>query len=346
MKKILPKLEEIEPITADAVIDTSEFRLFTQKDLFGLAIGSLIYFGWFYFLVGLRPEHIGLYVLTLFLFFAHKKTQQFIVAFSIFIVYWIMYDSMRIFPNYKVNPIHIAEIYNFEKSLFGIVFPGSETLSLASKPANALPKNEEALLTLNEYFRINQTPYLDVLSGLFYLNWVPIPLAFGFWLFRNDKMLFLKFSYAFVFTNAVGFSLYYCYPAAPPWYIEQYGFQVIHGTPGNAAGLVGFDKFFDINLFEGMYAKNANVFAAMPSLHSAYPVLCFLYGLRLKSVWLNLFFFIFMIGVWFAAVYTRHHYLVDVLAGASVAILCYFVFEFLGEKTRVKNWFDNLEKKI
>ena len=327
MKKLFLKKEEIEPITAESEIDKSEARRFTQSDFWGLLAGTLIYFGWFYFFVGLRTEHIWLYAIVLFLFFAHTKTQQFIVAFSIFIAYWIMYDSMRVLPNYKVNPIHIAEIYNFEKALFGV-------------------NTEGVRLTLNEYFKIHHTPFLDVMSGLFYLNWVPIPLAFSFWLFRNDKKLFLKFSYAFVFTNAIGFSLYYCYPAAPPWYIEQYGFQIIHGTPGNAAGLTGFDQFFGIHLFEGMYAKNANVFAAMPSLHSAYPVLCFLYGLRLKNLWLNLFFFIFTIGIWFAAVYTRHHYLVDVLAGASVAVVCYFCFEYLSEKTRLKNGFDILMKKI
>ena len=59
-----------------------------------------------------------------------------------------------------------------------------------------------------------------------------------------------------------------------------------------------------------------------------------------------MFFFIFTIGIWFAAVYTRHHYLVDVLAGASVAVVCYFCFEYLSEKTRLKNGFDILMKKI
>lgn len=361
MNKSLSESEkqEIEPITAESVINSADSRRFTQKDLFRFGVGSLLYFGWFYFFVGLRSEHIFLYVLTITLFFIHKKTQQFIVAFSIFSVYWIMYDSMRVFPNYKVNPIHIEEIYNFEKKLFGVYGSAPQ----AQKTYNNLRASnteggdsirssatgidsQTTLLTLNEYFRIHQTPYLDVLSGLFYLNWVPIPLAFGFWLFRKDKRLFLKFSYAFVFTNVVGFSLYYCYPAAPPWYIEQYGFQVIHGTPGNAAGLIGFDKFFNIRLFEDMYQKNANVFAAMPSLHSAYPLLCFLYGRRLKSIWLNAFFFIFTVGVWFAAIYTRHHYLVDVIAGATVATICYYTFEYLSEKTKIKYWFDNLTKKI
>ncbi len=352
MNKSLSKSEEqeIEPITAESVINSADSRRFTQKDLFRFGIGSFLYFGWFYFFVGLRFEHVFLYFLTIVLYVAHKKTQQFIVAFSIFSVYWIMYDSMRVFPNYKVNPIHIQEIYDFEKNLFGVYVEGYQIQSLPSHTEGGAytssSSSPKVLLTLNEYFRINQTPYLDVMSGLFYLNWVPIPLAFGFWLFRKDKRLFLKFSYAFVFTNLVGFSLYYCYPAAPPWYIEQYGFQVIHGTPGNAAGLLGFDKFFNIHLFEGMYQKNANVFAAMPSLHSAYPLLCFLYGRRLKSYWLNAFFLIFTIGVWFAAVYTRHHYLIDVMAGATVATICYYTFEYLSEKTKIKDWFDNLAKKI
>lgn len=327
MKKLFFRKREIEPITAESEIDRSEAKIFTKKDFIGLSLGSVIYFGWFYFFVGLRIEHVGLYFLVLLLFFIHTKTQQFIIAFSIFIAYWIMYDSMRVLPNYKVNPIHIAEIYYFEKSWLGV-------------------DTEGVHMTLNEYFRIHHSPFLDVLSGIFYLNWVPIPLAFGFWLFRNDKRLFLKFSYAFVFTNAIGFSLYYCYPAAPPWYIEQYGFKIIYGTPGNAAGLIGFDKFLGIHLFENMYSKNANVFAAMPSMHSAYPVLCFLYGLRLRSWFLNVFFFIFTVGIWFAAVYTRHHYLIDVLAGASVAVLCFFSFEYLSEKTRLKRGFDFLIKKI
>lgn len=327
MKKSFLNKEEIEPIIAESVLDESESRRFSLKDSMILLAGSMLYFGWFYFFVGLRSEHIWLYAFALFLYFVHSKTKQFILAFSIFIVYWILYDSMRVVPNYKVNPIHIAEIYDFEKYWLGI-------------------NTEGVRLTLNEFFKINHQPFLDVLTGFFYLNWVPIPLAFGFWLFRNDKILFLKFSYAFVFTNVVGFCLYYCYPAAPPWYVEQYGFEVIHGTPGNAAGLLNFDKFFGIHLFEGMYAKNANVFAAMPSLHSAYPVLCFLYGLRLKKTWLNIIFGIFTVGIWFSAVYTRHHYVVDVLAGASVAVFSYWVFEYLNEKTILKKWFDNFVKKI
>ena len=33
-----------------------------------------------------------------------------------------------------------------------------------------------------------------------------------------------------------------------------------------------------------------------------------------------MFFIIIMLGIWFAAVYTSHHYLLDVLAGITVAL--------------------------
>jgi inositol phosphorylceramide synthase catalytic subunit len=299
-----------------------------MRNLSAFALFTFAYFTWFYGLVGFRTEHFTMYCIIVGCYFAHPTTRRFIYAFGVFAIYWILYDSMRVVPNYEVNPIHIQEPYLIEKTWLGI------------------RDTEGPLQTWNEYFKLNPSPTLDFLTGLAYLNWVPIPLFFAFYLFLKQKRLFLKFSYAFLFTNIIGFCIYYAYPAAPPWYVEQYGFQVIHGTPGNAAGLLNFDKLTGTTIFAGLYQKNANVFAAMPSLHSAYPVLCLLYGWRLKSPILNIFFTVFVISIWFSAVYTRHHYIIDVLAGGSTALLGYFTFEYLSEKTRLKGWFDQLEKAI
>ena len=297
-----------------------------QRVVFSL--GSLIYFAWFYFLVGFRPEHAGLYVAAVGLYAVNGSTRRFILAFGAFLIYWVIYDSLRIAPNYTVNPIHVAEPYYLEKAWFGLTGPDGQRI------------------TLNEYFAQHTTAFLDVLSGLFYLNWVPVPLIFAGWLYINDKPLFIRFSYGFLFTNLLGFVIYYLYPAAPPWYIELHGFDVLHGTPGNAAGLLNFDAFFGIRLFTSMYEKNANVFAAIPSLHSAYPVLCLLYAWRLKKKWLNTGFAIFTGGIWFSAVYSRHHYVIDVLAGGAVAVGGYLLFEYLATQTRLKNWLDILLKRI
>ncbi|MBK9339097.1 MAG: inositol phosphorylceramide synthase [Lewinellaceae bacterium] len=299
-----------------------------MKERIVFFVATSAYFAWFHFFVGLRPEHTFLYVLLVGLYLARPDTRRFVFAFSAFIAYWIIYDSMRVLPNYEVNSIHVQEPYRLEMDIFGIAGPDH-------KP-----------ITPNEYYRANGSPGLDVLSGLFYLGWVPIPLLFAFWLFRTNKPLFVRFSYAFLFTNLLGFVIYYLYPAAPPWYIEQHGFEVKHGTPGHAAGLLQFDAYFGINLFAGMYQKNANVFAAIPSLHSAYPVLCLLYGWRLEKWWLNLLFFVFVAGVWFAAVYTRHHYIIDVLAGGATALAGYWLFEYLANRTPVRTWLEALLRRI
>jgi membrane-associated phospholipid phosphatase len=74
--------------------------------------------------------------------------------------------------------------------------------------------------------------------------------------------------------------------------------------------------------------------------------LCFLYGWRLKRPWLNLIFGVFTLGIWFSAVYTGHHYLIDVLGGLMVAVTGYTIFEYLSEQTKLKTWFENFVQKI
>lgn len=298
-----------------------------MKRILYLAAGTLAYFSWFYFFVGLRPEHVFLFALVVGLYWAGGTLRRFVLAFSAFIIYWILYDSMRVVPNHSVNPVHIAEPYDLEKWLFGV-------------------NTATGRVTLNEYFLAHGAPWLDVVSGLFYLCWIPLPLAFGVWLFRHNKPLFVRFSYGFLFANTLGFVIYYLYPAAPPWYVEQYGFELKSVLPGNAAGLLRFDAFFGISLFANIYTKASNVFAAIPSLHAAYPVLCLLYGRQLGRWWLNLLFGVFVAGIWFAAIYTRHHYTIDVLLGGAVATGGYLLFGYLAAHTRVKQWLETLERQI
>ena len=68
-----------------------------------------------------------------------------------------------------------------------------------------------------------------------------------------------------------------------------------------------------------MYTKNANVFAAIPSLHAAFPTILLIYGLKKGLKYAAIPFFVIMIGIWFAAIYTYHHYIIDVLLGASLS---------------------------
>jgi len=282
----------------------------TLRQVFIVFTISLVYLALSAWLVGYKSDQLFLIVIFNLLYFISSATRKFIVGFSIFIVYWIIFDYMKAFPNYNYNAVHIADLYNFEKKLFGINFNGK-------------------LFTPNEYWRINGNTFLDVSAGIFYLCWIPVPLAFAAFLFFKNKKQFLYFSLTFVLINFLGFIVYYLYPAAPPWYVQYHGFDFHAATRGNTAGLVKFDNYFHAGIFKSIYAKGSNVFAAMPSLHSSYPVVVLYYGLKNRLGIINVFFAIVMLGIWFTAVYASHHYIVDVLAGIVCAFTGIFIFNIL-----------------
>ncbi|MCX2496097.1 phosphatase PAP2 family protein [Pedobacter sp. PF22-3] len=268
-------------------------------------------------LVGFKTDQLVLIFIFNALFYLSSGTRKFILGFSIFIVYWILFDYMKAFPNYLFNTVHIEDLYNLEKNTFGINYHG-------------------LILTPNEYWKINSTSFLDVLTGFFYLMWVPVPLAFATYLFFKNKEQFVWFSLTFVWVNLLGFVVYYAFPAAPPWYVQEHGFEFIAKTAGNTAGLARFDDYFGLTLFHGIYSKGSNVFAAMPSLHSSYPVIVLYYGLKNRLGKINIFFFTVMLGIWFSAVYTSHHYTLDVFAGLLCALLGIISFHYLIRYTKLK----------
>src|SRR5262245_54678246 len=71
-------------------------------------------------LVGFKPDQLVLIAIFNGLYYLSGITRKLVTGFSIFIVYWIIYDYMKAFPNYAFNNVHIGELYNAEKSLFGI----------------------------------------------------------------------------------------------------------------------------------------------------------------------------------------------------------------------------------
>ena len=262
--------------------------------------------------VGFRPEHVVMAVLIFALFFFNGVTRRLVIALVPFFLFGISYDWMNILPNYEVNPVDVAGLYNTEKSLFGITVAQAE------------------VLTPNEFFAIHHAPFMDFLAGIFYLCWVPLPIVYGLYLyFSGRRGAYLHFAIAFLLVNLLGFGLYYVHPAAPPWYVALHGFEAVPGTPGDVAGLGRWDDMTGLGIFNALYARNSNVFAAMPSLHSAYTLIAFVYSLRSRSPlgWC-IALGVVTLGIWFTAVYTSHHYILDVLGGIATALVGIAIFEY------------------
>ena len=155
--------------------------------------------------IGLRSEHLLMAALYLVLFFAGLPTRKLAVALLPFAIFGISYDWMRICPNYEVNPIDVAGLYNLEKSLFGVMDNG-------------------VLVTPCEYFAVHHWAVADVFAGIFYLCWVPVPILFGLCLyFKKERKTYLRFALVFLFVNLIGFAGYYIHPAADTEYSGQCG---------------------------------------------------------------------------------------------------------------------------
>ncbi len=262
--------------------------------------------------IGFRPEHVVMALLIFSLFFLNAASRRTVIALIPFFLFGISYDWMNIVPNYKVNPVDVAGLYETEKALFGIA-------------------TQNGILTPNEFFGIHNCKIMDFLAGCFYLCWVPLPIVFGLYLYFSRRTSgYIHFAIVFLLVNLLGFAIYYIHPAAPPWYVALHGFEAIEGTPGDVAGLGRFDDMTGLGIFNALYARNSNVFAAVPSLHSAYTLIAFVYALLCHAPkgW-TITLAIVTLGIWFTAVYSSHHYIIDVLLGIATALLGIALFECL-----------------
>lgn len=252
-----------------------------------------------------------------------KQTRKIMLALSPWFLFACSYDWMRLYPNYKVNPIDVSGLYHAEQSLFGIT--------------NAMG----GILTPCEYFAIHHCAAADLLAGIFYLCWVPVPIAFSLYLyFKGDKRNYLRMSICWLLVNFMGFVGYYIHPAAPPWYAMQYGMEPILNTPGNVAGLGRFDALIGLPIFHSIYGKNANVFAAVPSLHAAYMIITTFYAIASgQRKWIVALFAVICVGIWWTAVYSGHHYVIDVTLGIFTAVLGILLFEcVLLRLPKISSW--------
>lgn len=243
---------------------------------------------------------------------AVKPTRKFALALTPWLVFACSYDGMRLLPNYEVNPIDTRGIYETEKSLFGI----------GTAAGTLIP---------GEWFNLHNCAFADFMAGFFYLCWVPVPLGFAIYLYLKGKReMYLRFSLAFLFVNLVGFVGYYIHPAAPPWYVIEHGFTPVLNTPGSVAGLGRFDSLVGAPVFHSIYCNNSNVFAAVPSLHAAYMLVATIYVVisRQNKLCIGIFAFICM-GIWWTAVYSTHHYIIDVLLGILTTIVALLILERL-----------------
>jgi inositol phosphorylceramide synthase catalytic subunit len=223
-----------------------------------------------------------------------------------FVATGVGYEVLRRVIHYRgaahFAAVHVGDLYDLDARLF------------------SLPASDGAL-SWTDFIAAHQHPILDVVCGAAYLLFLIEVFAIAAYLFFRARPKMLEISAGFFALNLVGWVIWLLYPAAPPWYVDQYGFgPVVQDAVSNPAGLLRLDALLGAPIAASFYAKSANVFGAMPSLHVAYVTLVACVTLPLGGK-LRAFTLFFAGLIAFSAVYLRHHYVIDVVAGMVLAAL-------------------------
>lgn len=303
------------------MIEEYKFERFSKIWVRLAIVFSILYWLWFGLVVGLDTMAVAFYFLSIGLYFGNDYTRKLGLAFLPLFLYLMCYSSLKILHDYNPFPIHNKGLYDLEVSLFGISLDGVK-------------------ISLCEFFNVHIHPIFDLISGSFYITWAPFPILYGLFLFyKNERTIAFNFWSCFLLVNIFGFIIYIVLPAAPPWYYLKYGAEIIQDLGGEPAGLARFDEMLGIGLYHGMYSQGTNTFGALPSMHAAFPMVLSYYSLKRNNKALSLLFITSMLAIWFAAVYSNHHYLIDILMGISCGIIGILLTESVVNSKFAPNWY-------
>ena len=219
----------------------------------------------------------------------------------LFIAFVYLFDSLRgsiFILTCKLHlPVQTLYVIKAEKFLFGAV----PSVALQNW---LLPSADPRDFTWLEKF-------ITVAHGTHFVAFLIVGLII--WLYKPTQFRFFKVSfYLVIFFGLLG---YFAVPTVPPW------------MASNVFGLLPRLVHFNVVIYNMVIPDitsgfDTNPIAAMPSLHAAFPILLGLVLWRIYR-WKASPFFLYVLLMLFAIVYTGDHYIVDVLAGGLLAALCY-----------------------
>jgi hypothetical protein len=244
--------------------------------------------------IGARPEHFLFVAVFLALAWVGPTTRRLSALGAPIVVTGIAYDFLRIFKDWR-REVHIADLHAAEHAVFG---------------------------GIADWVAAHTHVVLDLICGAVYITYLPEAVALAAVLFFKDKRAMATLTWSFALISLLGWTIWILWPAAPPWYVDTYGLgPAVMEAKGSAAGAARFDDALGVHVFRGFYERSWNVFGAMPSLHVGYAVVAALAVWPLGG-WGRRFTVGYAVVMAFGSVYLRHHYILDGVAGAALALLC------------------------
>jgi membrane-associated phospholipid phosphatase len=232
---------------------------------------------------------------------------RFVRDWSIPLVGLIIYFYSRGLTDNLGLPVHYTMPIRFDEFVSRI-FGGSGTL-----PTVGL----QHALCGDPCLRESDPRWYDVFFTTIYASHFLTGLTIAAVLWVRKREEWLLFMRRYVAMNFGALIVYILYPMSPPWMASEDGYihEVIPRLTGRGWRDLGLGRF-DLVL-QGV----GNPVAAMPSLHAGITFLVAIYGIWRLRTPLRWLLPLYPLAMCVTLVYYGEHYVVDVLAGALLAVL-------------------------
>jgi len=130
-------------------------------------------------------------------------------------------------------------------------------------------------------------------------------------LWRLNRSRFRRYAVLTVSLTLAAFLIYWLYPAQPPWLHDGQIDRIVPSVWDHIG----------INAMQSVYENHrlVNTVAAVPSLHAAYPFMLLLFFWRSARRAARIALSLYTLAMAFALVYGGEHFVVDILAGWTIA---------------------------
>jgi membrane-associated phospholipid phosphatase len=270
----------------------------------GLTVYCIILAG----LGDLRVDHVAVTVLVAGLMSIGPRARRFVVDMTPYVLVALGYDLVRYGREAFVRSENVlgCGLRNAELSVFSVA-PG---------------------VTAQDWFAAHHWPVVDVLAAVPYLIFIYVAFIYAAYLFFVDRPRMRYYLWSLALANYIAYAMYIIVPAAPPWYIRAHGCTIDMAALPSPAALIRVDHLLGMSYFQDFYSRASSVFGAMPSMHCAYPMIGLLTAWTAAGWKTRPLHVVYALWMIFAAVYLDHHWILDGLAGWTVAAVSVGVVSF------------------
>ena len=240
-----------------------------------------------------------LFIVLFALFIVLGQARAFFIRFAPFLLLLAVYDSFRAIADDLNQIVHFTEMIHFDQWLIGGALPTA---------------------VLQNWWWHGHVQWYDFYYYAIYMAHFVVPVVLAIIIWKVRDQLYWPYVASLVLLSFGAFITYVVFPAAPPWMASDLGFITpIHRISSDIWYAMGVQDF------SSLYKQlSPNAVAAVPSLHSAYPLLILLWCAALwgwRRVWPLA---IYPVTMWIGVVYMGEHYIIDAILGALYAAAAFY----------------------